>query len=385
VAEAGAPLRSRGLALVAAVIACGVPVAFVTAGCGDESDAAPPADDASIDDGGVGGDGASESSAVSDADSDGAGDALAASDGAPDAPAAVLLSSQGLYADIATKTVVAGAVEYSPAYPLWSDGTQKRRWILLPAGAVIDTSDMDHWQVPVGTKFFKEFALGGKRIETRLIERRAATGIAGTDYFFSAFVWRSDESDAELATLGAKDALGTFHDVPSQAQCNACHGSDAAFILGFSAIQLSKGGASPTLKSLALAGTLSNPPPPDTDYPVPGDATTAAALGALHANCGHCHQTAGFAYDATHMVLRLSASERDAETSQAWLTTVGVPLDEWQYPGFATRVVSKDPAASAVVFRMQQRGTPAAMPPLGTELVDDAGVAAVSAWVSSLP
>lgn len=296
-----------------------------------------------------------------------------------------LLSTQGLYADIATKTVAANVVEFTPAYPLWSDGTEKRRWIALPAGATIDTTNMDHWQMPVGTKFWKEFALGGKRIETRMIERKATTGAIGTDWFFASFLWRVDESDAELATAGAKNALGTNHDVPSQAQCNACHGSDTGFILGFSAIQLSKGGAAPTLKSLAADGKLSAPPPADTDYPVPGDGVTAAALGSLHANCGHCHQAAGFAYDATHMVLRLSVSERDAAASQSFLTTVGVPLDEWQYVPFTKRIVAGNPEQSSVVFRMKQRGNTLAMPPLGTKLTDDAGIAAVTTWVSSLP
>ena len=319
--------------------------------------------------------------------------------GADVGPAAPTLSQAGLYQDIAAKVVAAGAVEFSPAHPLWSDGSVKRRWIVLPAGAVIDTSNMDHWQFPVGTKFFKEFAFAGKRVETRIIERLATTGQIGTDYRFGAFVWRSDESDADFRPDGLPDALadagGIRHDVPSQAQCNACHGSEPGFILGFSAVQLSKGGAAPTFKSLAAAGTFSVLPDAGADagadagdagidFPVPGNAVTAAALGALHANCGHCHQPAGFAFDETKMVLRLTVADARAATPGPVTSMVNVGLDKWLHPTIKTRVVPKNPAASAVFHRMNQRGTVEQMPPLATRLTDDAGAAAVSAWIMSL-
>ena len=38
-----------------------------------------------------------------------------------------------------------GEPDYSPQYPLWSDGATKRRWVLLPPGQTIDASDPDVW------------------------------------------------------------------------------------------------------------------------------------------------------------------------------------------------------------------------------------------------
>src|SRR5688572_32754644 len=38
-------------------------------------------------------------------------------------------------------------------------------------------------------------------------------------------------------------------------------------------------------------GILSDPP--IGDFPAPGDETTSAALGYIHANCGHCHNEHG--------------------------------------------------------------------------------------------
>src|SRR5437016_2932757 len=73
----------------------------------------------------------------------------------PDAPAPyarpvyTLLSKAGLYSDPASKTLASDLVYFAPTHVLWSDGAHKRRWIRLPPGTRIDTSDMDHWVPPV--------------------------------------------------------------------------------------------------------------------------------------------------------------------------------------------------------------------------------------------
>jgi hypothetical protein len=59
------------------------------------------------------------------------------------------LSQMGLYRDIETRAIADGVVEFEPSYSLWSDGVSKRRWIMLPAGTQIDTSDMNQWIFPL--------------------------------------------------------------------------------------------------------------------------------------------------------------------------------------------------------------------------------------------
>src|SRR5512143_3104601 len=69
----------------------------------------------------------------------------------PDAnPASIRFA--GLYSDFAARTVDPRLRAYEPRYTLWADGLVKRRFLDLPAGAKIDTSDMDHWDFPVGTR-----------------------------------------------------------------------------------------------------------------------------------------------------------------------------------------------------------------------------------------
>src|SRR5690349_17488013 len=62
------------------------------------------------------------------------------------------LACTGLYSDWTEKTLAGDAVPFSPRYPAWSDGMEKSRYLALPTGTSIDTSDPNEWQFPVGTR-----------------------------------------------------------------------------------------------------------------------------------------------------------------------------------------------------------------------------------------
>lgn len=292
------------------------------------------------------------------------------------------LFETGLYADPTVRLVSGDLMAFAPTHELWSDGAEKRRWLSLPPGTQIDTSQMDHWSFPVGTKLWKEFSQGGVLLETRLIERY---GTGPEDYWMGAFVWNADQSDARFAVDGQADINGTHHDAPAQKNCGACHRGEPGRVLGFSAIQLSRDGDGPTLKELAAARLLSHPPAGAADYPVPGDARTVAALGYLHANCGHCHNMNGTSWPDTQVVMRLRVSERDPATSELYTSMVGKKLQYWRGGAITLRVSPGDPAASAVTTRMFIRGSKDQMPPLATEVVDDLGFTLVRDWIAALP
>ncbi|MEY4514863.1 MAG: hypothetical protein RLZZ450_6985, partial [Pseudomonadota bacterium] len=92
-----------------------------------------------------------------------------------------LLSKTGLFVDMESQELGAGVEAYQPKYALWSDGADKRRWVRLPPGTSIDTSDMDYWKFPPGTKIWKEFAKDGKVLETRYM---AKYGTDGMDWMY---------------------------------------------------------------------------------------------------------------------------------------------------------------------------------------------------------
>lgn len=286
----------------------------------------------------------------------------------PDRPSELWLSELGLYRDIERKIIAPDLLAFEPIYPLWSDGADKRRWLRLPPGARIDTSDMDSWRFPAGTMLFKEFSREGRRIETRVIAR---TGCSERETWMGAFVWNEDESDARFASDGERDARGTTHDVPAAASCATCHDGEPGRVLGFSAVQ----------QPQAPAELLSHPVQPSAAPP--GNPVTAAALGYLHANCAHCHNPNGSARPDTDMDLRLSVAEGGGDR-QAVRTTVGQPLHYDRSSTLTLRVAPGDPDRSALLHRMLVRGTRSQMPPIATEAIDPAGVAIIQAWIESL-
>jgi mono/diheme cytochrome c family protein len=282
--------------------------------------------------------------------------------------AELLLSELGLYRDLVAGLVAPDTIEFEPAHPLWSDGLDKRRWLRLPAGERIDTSDMDAWQFPVGAILFKEFSSEGRRIETRVIAR---TGDGARDYWMGAFVWNDDESDARLAPAGQRDARGTRHDVPAARTCPTCHNGAPGRVLGFSAVQ----------QPLAAPELLSHPMTP---FVPPGDAASAAALGYLHGNCAHCHNPGGSARPDSDMDLRLSITDVAPAETAAHRTAVGRPVQSFVDSLHRVRVAPGDPENSALLARMAVRGSTAQMPPLASEIVDEAGVALVRAWIERM-
>lgn len=285
------------------------------------------------------------------------------------------LSDSGLFRNMATEELETSVYPFRPRFELWSDGATKRRWIRLPPGTQIDTSDPDEWRFPVGTKLWKEFTRHGVRVETRLLFKHGP-GIG--DWTPVAYVW--SEGDAWATPAGMKNALGTPHDVPSAAQCVGCHGGTKSGVLGFSAIQLPASGEGDHLglASLERAGLLTHPLPRGND--LPGDPNTRAALGYLHANCGHCHndrrpkRDGPRCFDPENSLdfqLRLRDLERPEHTA-AYRTGIGEAIR----PG--------NPAESNLLIRVRSRDPWWGMPALGSEEIDRRGNEILARWIEAL-
>jgi hypothetical protein len=279
---------------------------------------------------------------------------------------------------------------------LWADGATKTRWILLPAGSKIDTTDMDHWKFPVGTKLFKEFAQAGKRLETRMIWRY---GPAPDDFLYCSYWWNPQSgvtNDAKLwdAANGEPAINGTSHDIPPESDCERCHVPLEDHVLGFSAIELNHAATAAmpgaTIASLVQAGALTKNPTV-ADLAIPGNATEQAALGYLHANCGNCHnETPGVMIAPPLQNFRIYVGTRTVAETNTYKTAVNQPTTSLlEYP---YRIAGGDTMSSAVSNAMANRAVDpnapdprAQMPPLATNEVDSVGMAAVNAWIKTLP
>jgi hypothetical protein len=292
-----------------------------------------------------------------------------------------VLSEAGLFeADMVT--LANGVRPFAPAYELWADAATKRRWIWLPEGEPINTSDMEYWEFPVGTRLYKEFSLDGQRIETRRLEKRE-----NGSWSRVAYLWRSDQTEADAVPVGVENASGTEHDVPSAQDCGMCHLRMPDKVLGFSAIQLAHDDPDPstwTLSRLAAEGKLSSMPAASIE--IPGDDTTRAALGYLHANCGHCHNPLSVVTSRIELNLWLRTdSLGDVTATPTYQTTVNqTPLSETQPPSGAVIIDPGSPETSTLFLRIDSRGAEYSMPPLATEAVDPTGRDAVAGFIQAL-
>ena len=289
------------------------------------------------------------------------------------------LAATGLYSS--DEVLADGVQEYTLETELWTDGATKRRWVLLPPGTVIDTSDMDFWVYPVGTKLWKEFTRDGVRIETRLLWKQGPTA---NDWYAMAYLWNDQQTAAIAVPDGVEDAKGTAHDVPSEDSCLDCHASQPDVVLGFSAILLDHGLAGVSLDSLNAASLLSPPLTGSAPYfPEPGDSTAQDALRYLHVNCGGCHHEEN-TIKGIQINLRLYFDRlATVEATPTYLSTVEVISLREIGGGFPLLIDPGDAAASSLHLHMnaidQDR-----MPPLGTEVVDSSGLASLDAWINSL-
>lgn len=290
-----------------------------------------------------------------------------------------LLSETGLFADSSFELTSPGVVPYVPEFALWSDGAEKRRWVFVPAGAHIDSGDLAEWTFPEGTKFWKEFSVDGRRLETRLMQK---TGPNPGDWAAVAYLWRADHSDAERAPYGALDVLGSEHDVPAAGECFGCHAGRRDRVLGFSAIQLAPRSYDTTARprpheiEALLSAAL-----PELD--LPGTPAERAALGYLHANCSHCHNLSGAARSSDKCLNPTRSLSFDLDFTLRPDELTSVEQTAARRTAIGKVIEPGRPAASKVVALMSKRGG-SQMPPIATEHVDQAGLETIRAWIRAL-
>jgi hypothetical protein len=288
---------------------------------------------------------------------------------------------------------------------MWTDSATSLRWIWLPPGTQVDTTDPNNWVFPVGTKFWQELSLLGKRVETRFSWKEAPTL-----WFRATYAWTEDLDSAPELTVGQPNARGLPYDIPPVSECEQCHDGASDFVLGFEAVGLGMPQSSGlNLAALAGQGLLTKAPAGPTV--IPGDLNTSAALAFLHTNCGtSCHnRNTGAEAGQTGLFMKLTVDATGALTAAAqgtdtWLTAYKVPSIFTPEsaaavlppaPGDASAAAATggpfyrlDPGSiprSMIPWRAGRRDGVTQMPPIGTQLVDQTDVQVLDAWVTALP
>jgi hypothetical protein len=314
--------------------------------------------------------------------------------------------------------------EYVPDPPLWSDGMEKQRLLLLPKGKQIDNTDRKKWAFPDGTIFIKTFfddgGTGGKAraIETRFIRQNNGS------YQFYVYKWNADGTDATLV-VNDLDGIGgdlnadmavpitikrtvdgkpfsvnngqTFmHTLPSYQACGGCHTENnnggAQTFIGFDEMRLNSK-LTPTstktqLEELADA-KLFTAPIPSPAATITDNSNDGGRLLRIKrfvfGNCVHCHN--GKSYFDLHPDMFVANTVGKPTNSQSVMPPKG-----W------LRVVPGSPSTSVLYVQVQRTMLPPPMgtgsmmtrlrpmPPVGVADVaaDQAALADLNAWILSL-
>jgi hypothetical protein len=247
----------------------------------------------------------------------------------------------------ATGCLEPSAISYDVASPLWSDGAEKQRGIVLPRDTQARVMPDGDLKFPVGTVAIKTFSRNGKKIETRLFVQHALEDWVGYSY-----AWNAAGTDADLV-VGNK--VGGDWYFPSSSDCNACHTAAAGFTLGLEARQLDDAAKA------KLAPSHSSPRFAPTD-----------ARAYLHSNCSVCHRE-GNATGSANLDLRFDTPlDKTGVCGEAKVGFSGARI-----------VVPGAPERSVLVQRMRALDE-TRMPKLASRVVDEAGVALVEGWIRSL-
>jgi hypothetical protein len=268
------------------------------------------------------------------------------------------LSDVGIYSGSRVSAPVQPAQGYEPGYPLWSDGGEKFRSFVLPAGTSIDATDPDNYVFPLGTLIFKTFSFATPTsphqsvpVETRLLRLKK------DGWELAAYAWDDAADDADLLDLKRSQtrdilsAQGTVvpHSIPSRLECRQCHESSTSEVLGINELQQAK--------SLPEHGPL-----------------TTAALGYFVGNCVHCHNGTNGAASSFDLRPDVALANLIDQPTASSATADGI------------RVVPGKPEES--VLYLGVKGGPELevkdMPPLGVALRDADAIQQLSNWISAL-
>jgi hypothetical protein len=316
----------------------------------------------------------------------------------------------------------ASMFEFLPDPPLWSDGMEKLRFLLLPYGQKINNANPKQWVFPKGTilikTFFDDTGAGGKPrpIETRFI-RRIVDDLYG-EYDFYLYKWNAAGTDAELVVdnmEGDPNAAPTVpitinhmkdgkpfmvnggkpfeHTLPSRQMCSECHEENGnngrQTFIGFDEPRLNSklttAAAKTQLQEIADKGMLMMPPraTPEIITDTTNDGGRMLRIKRfIFGNCVHCHN-GGKVFDMSPDMFVANTVNKDTESQSV------MPPPGWK------RVLPGKPEMSVLYVQARRTPLPAAiggvrlrpMPPFGVADVaaDQAALTDIAAWIMALP
>jgi uncharacterized repeat protein (TIGR03806 family) len=297
-----------------------------------------------------------------------------------------------------------GVIPYDLNTPLFSDYSDKFRFVWMPPGTSARYVDNTAFEFPVGTVLAKTFAFPmgasseGDRPSERLIETRLLVH-AKTGWVALPYIWNDKQDDAILQLVPDPvpvkwtDTSGRVHDftyvIPNANECHECHDNRGVLRpIGPKARNLNKDypysdGAENQLARWARVGYLQDLPaagarPRAPKWDDPGSGSLGERARAyLDNNCAHCHQPGGQA-GYTGVDFRFS------QTDLAYQGLCKAPNSAGSVGALRYDLVPGRPEESILIYRLESTAPKVSMPALGRDVVHVEGVQLLRQWITSL-
>jgi uncharacterized repeat protein (TIGR03806 family) len=333
-----------------------------------------------------------------------------------------LLSQTGLFTDTPAQSPAPGVLPYDINAAHWADHATGQRWLALPGDEPALVEADGRWKLPDGAVLAKTVSIqmergnpaSSRRLETQVLH------LEDDSWRPYTYIWNDEQTDAELAdAAGSSRALRIIdaaapggareqtYRFAARAECQLCHnpwvekrttiyGVQSASPLAMSTLQWNRAAADDGPASEASAGDsaenqlallrrtgwLAGELPANLDEAPrladPHDSAADLDLRArsyLHVNCAHCHQE--HAGGAATIDLAFSVKLEDAKM-------LGVRPKQGAFGISAAAVIAPaDPVGSVLHYRMAKTGS-GRMPRLGSDEVDEHGVALIRDWIAAM-
>ena len=307
------------------------------------------------------------------------------------------LSEFGFFQDMQNQIPAEGVHPYSLVSPLFSDQTDKLRFVYVPEGQKLGYVKDKVFIFPVGSTLIKTFAylnMNGP-LEQQLLETRLLIN-TNAGWKAISYVWNEEQTDAKRAIAGATiptsflnsqgELVAVRYRAPNQNQCKECHQVNKVMTpIGPKARNMNKdlnyqSGEMNQLLYWAALGWIDQKldSSPISSYTDVNASLDNRARAYLDINCGHCHIPGGSA-DTTGLYLNL------IEENQEKLGIFKKPVAAGRASGnLKYSIVPGHSDDSIMLFRMKSLDPGIMMPESGRALADDAGIKLIKNWIDKL-
>ena len=307
------------------------------------------------------------------------------------------LSEYGFFKDLKNQIPADDVYPYSLKSALFSDETDKLRFVFVPKGKKVGYVKNKVFVFPIGSVLIKTFAYLNNNgpLEAELLETRLLIN-TNDGWQAISYVWSEDQTDAKRAIAGATiptkfvnssgEIINIRYRAPNQNQCKECHQLKKVMTpIGPKArnmdklVQYKTGEMNQLVYWAALGWINKNLGSSSiSNYADLNAVLEDRARAYLDINCGHCHIPGGSA-DTTGLYLNYTEQGKERIGIHKKPVAAGRASGNLKYS-----IVPGHPNDSILLYRMKSLDPGIMMPESGRALSDEIGIKLISDWIDTL-